>query len=90
MVLKNKLEDTIIPDLQALVDSAKLNVNEAVVLICSHPNRCIILIGETHWTTGRPIPENGRDMLDCPNIRYTLSLYINWTHRHGSWLNTVY
>ena len=57
MVLKNKLEDTIIPNLQALVDSAKSNVNEAVVLICSHPNRCIILIGETHCTTGRPILE---------------------------------
>ena len=25
-----------------------------------------------HWTTGRPIPKNGRDMLDCPDIRYTL------------------
>ena len=71
MVLKNKLEDTIIPNLQPLVDSAKSNVNEAVVLICSHQKSCIILIGETHWTTGRPIPENGRDMLDCPNIRYT-------------------
>ena len=72
MVSKIELEDTIIPNLQALVDSAKSNVNEAVVLICSHPNRCIILIGETHWTTGRPIPKNGRDMLDCPDIRYTL------------------
>ena len=69
MVSKIELEDTIIPNLQALVDSAKSNVNEAVVLICSHPNRCIILIGETHWTTGRPIPKNGRDMLDCPDIR---------------------
>ena len=57
---------------KALVDSAKSYVNEAVVLICSNPNRCIILIGETHWTTGRPIPENGRDMLECPKIRYTL------------------